>query len=69
MEIKFVIQDLISAKYWYGYYSNKNWTDDIKEARIFDTKEECDEWIKYNSEDIIKHSILSIIEIYLTLNN
>lgn len=40
MERKYVIQNGISKSYWYGNYTNKQWTDDILEARLFDNRQE-----------------------------
>jgi hypothetical protein len=45
MKKKFVIQNAIDKKYWYGYYTNKNWTDDILEAKLFENKQEMEGWI------------------------
>ena len=38
MEKKFVIQDAITKKYWYGYYGNNNWADHIFDAKLFENK-------------------------------
>jgi len=48
MKKNFVIQNAIDKKYWYGYYTNKNWTDDILEARLFENKQEMEDWIEGN---------------------
>lgn len=46
MKKKFIIQNAIDKKYWYGFYTNKNWTDDILEARLFENKQEMEDWIE-----------------------
>jgi hypothetical protein len=48
MKKKFVIQNAIDKKYWYGFYTNKNWTNDILEARLFENKQEMEDWIENN---------------------
>ena len=48
MKKKFVIQNAIDNKYWYGFYTNKNWTDDILEAKLFENKQEMEDWIENN---------------------
>ena len=48
MKKKFVIQNAIDKKYQYGFYTSKNWTDDILEARLFDDKQEMEVWIENN---------------------
>lgn len=46
MKKKFIIQNAIDKQYWYGFYTNKNWTDNILEARMFDHKPDMENWIK-----------------------
>jgi hypothetical protein len=48
MKKKFIIQNAIDKKYWYGFYTNKSWTDDILEARLFKNKQEMEDWIENN---------------------
>ena len=52
MKKKFIIQNAIDKKYWYGFYTNKNWTDDILEARLFENKQEMEDWIENNIGDL-----------------
>ena len=60
MKKRFVIQNVIDKKYWYGYYTNKNWTDDIIEAKFFDDKEEMEHWIEVNGVDFEGAFLISI---------
>ena len=63
---KYIIQDLITKKYWYGYYSNKEWTDNILEVRSFDKKSEAKEFIKSLEVGFVTSSnmLLTIIEVW-----
>jgi len=63
MKKNFVIQNAIDKKYWYGYYTNKNWTDDIVEAKLFDNKQEMEDWIENNIENNIA-MFLIVIEVW-----
>jgi len=63
MKKKFVIQNAIDKKYWYGYYTNKNWTDDILEARLFHNKEEIEDWIGSNI-DTLGGMFIIVIEVW-----
>jgi hypothetical protein len=60
MKKKFVLQNLLDNKYWYGYYTNMYWTDDVKEARQFDDKEEIEDWIKNNFNELEGKFIITI---------
>lgn len=63
MEKKFVIQNAKDKKYWCGYI-DKNWSDNISDAKLFSTKEKIEEWILYNA-DKIKGKFLFVIEVWL----
>lgn len=63
MERKYVIQNGISKSYWYGFYTNKQWTDDILEARLFNNRQEMQDWIK-NNYDVIGGMFLVVIEVW-----
>lgn len=63
MKKKFVIQNAIDKKYWYGFYTNKNWTDDILEARFFDDKQEMEDWIENNIGEL-EGMVLVAIEVW-----
>lgn len=52
--------------YWYGHYTNKQWTENIYEAKIFDNKQEMEDYIMNNSETF-KLFFLIGVEIYTTL--
>lgn len=62
MKKKFVIQNAIDKKYWYGFYTNKNWTDDILEARLFENKQEIKNLIK-NDFGELEGMFLIVIEV------
>lgn len=49
---KYIIQNAISGKYWSGFHSNKNWTSNILEARLFQSKQEVEDWIKNNNDEL-----------------
>jgi hypothetical protein len=52
MEKKFVIQNG-QGLYWYGYYSNKNWTSDLSEAKFFDRKSDVSNFMKESDENFL----------------
>jgi hypothetical protein len=52
MERKYILQDAISKKYWYGHYTSKHWTEDILEAFIFDFKSEVKDFISNNEGEL-----------------
>ena len=51
MKKKFVLQNAIDKKYWYGFYTKK-WTDTIIDAKLFDNKTEIEDWIENNMVEI-----------------
>jgi len=57
---QFVILDLVTKEYFYGYYSNKNWTSEISEAKYFYSLDEA----KTYMENDFKNGIFQIISIY-----
>lgn len=61
---RFIIQDLSNLLYFYGHYSNKQWTDKISEAKFFDDREELEERIK-NNIDNLEGKFITIIEVFL----
>lgn len=63
MKQKFIIQNAIDKKYWRGFYSSKNWTNDILEARLFESKEEIDEFIEDNIDEL-EGMFLVVIEVW-----
>ena len=76
MEKKFAIQNAIDKKYWYGFYTSKNWTeywygfytsknwtDDILEAKLFENNQEMEDWIK-NNYDEVEGMFLVVIEVW-----
>ena len=63
MKKKFVIQNGIDKEYWYGFYTNKNWTNDIAEARLFENKQEMEDWIENNIGEL-KGMFLVAIEVW-----
>lgn len=63
MKKRFIIQNAIDKKYWYGFYTNKNWTDDILEARLFGDKQEVKDWIEFNTDEL-QGMFLVIIEVW-----
>jgi hypothetical protein len=63
MKKKFIIQNAVDKKYWYGFYTNKNWTDNILESRLFEDKQETEDWINNVSE--LDGMFLIIIEVWL----
>lgn len=52
MKKKYVIEDAISKKYWYGWYTDMRWTDDILKAKLFYNKQEIEDWIESNSSEL-----------------
>lgn len=53
---KFALQNAVDKTYWYGFYSNKKWTDDILEARLFDSMSEMRDYVENNFsefEDVV----------------
>ena len=60
MQKKFVIQNAIDKTYWYGWYTNKKWTDDILEAYFFMNEQELEDWIKSNFNEIEGMALISI---------
>ena len=64
MRKKFVIQNVIDKKYWYGFYTNKNWTEDIFEAKFFYDKEDAEHWIEVNGVDF-EGAIFICVEVYI----
>ena len=63
MQKRFVIQDAISKEYWYGWYTNKNWTDDIAEAKLYPDRFNMKDWIRLNA-DKMKGKLLVVIEVW-----
>ena len=63
MEKKFAIQNAIDKNYWHGNYTNKKWTDDILQARLFENEMEMKDWIENNIEEF-EGMFLIIIEIW-----
>lgn len=58
----FVLQNMIDKSYWYGFYTNKTWTDDIREAKTQD-EEYFTELMAYNPEPF-EGMILTTVKIY-----
>ena len=64
MKRRFAIKNAVDNKYWYGYYSSKNWTDDILEAKLFDSKQELDGFIESNAGDLYG-MFLIVVEVFV----
>jgi hypothetical protein len=58
----YIIQNIITKEYWYGFYTNKTWTIDSNEAKYFDTKKDAKEFIKLNES--ILNGIYIILKIW-----
>lgn len=60
---KYILKDLVTNKYWYGWYTSEQWTDDPTKATIFSYKHEIkDRVLPYLKE--IENKVLSVITIY-----
>jgi hypothetical protein len=64
MKKRYILQNAIDKTYWYGHYTNKQWTDDILEAKLFHDKQEIKDFITLNKEDILLSMFLIKLEIY-----
>ncbi len=62
MEATFALKDIDKNLYFYGFYSNQEWTPKIQEAKTQD-KEYFIELLQYNPEPF-NGKILTVIEIY-----
>lgn len=62
----YVIQDAIQTTedgkpfYWYGYYTNKKWTNDISEAVFFIEIEEVENRLKDDEFNFGMYIILTV---------
>jgi hypothetical protein len=52
MRKKYVIKNLLNNQYFYGFYTNKQWTDELRDAKIFEnyTLEEMIDYLNSNQE-------------------
>jgi len=62
---QYIIQDAVSKKYWYGHYTNQKWTDSIDEAKCFESKVECTDYISLYNEEDFKGLYIMPIEIWV----
>ena len=63
MKSHLALQDADTKQYWYGYYSNKQWTDNLREARTFGNKAELKDWLKTN-EAPMEDRVLIVVTVY-----
>ena len=61
MKSYFIIQDKNTNEYFYGFYSDKSWTNKVEEARSFFCSEEAEQFIENENTCT---SIYSIIKVY-----
>jgi len=64
MKKKYIIQNLVTKLYWYGNFSNKQWTENVREAIMYDEKEEIDFYIMEYMSDQIEF-VYTVVEIFL----
>jgi hypothetical protein len=64
MKKKYIIQNLVTKLYWYGNFSNKQWTENVREAIMYDEKEEIDFYIMEYMSDQIEF-VYTVLEIFL----
>ncbi len=63
MNQRFILKDIISNLYWYGFYTSKNWTDDILESHLFYDRSSIEDFIRYNNR-VSDGMVLQVIEIW-----
>jgi hypothetical protein len=64
MNQRFVLKNAITNLYLCGFYENKFWTEDILESYIFDNRREMEDFIHYNTNNELEHTVLQVIEIW-----
>lgn len=62
MRKRFIIQDLVSKEYWYGYYTNKTFTDNVEEAKLFEYIEDVESQLQMGD---FQERYITIITIYI----
>lgn len=63
MNQRFILKNVVTNLYWYGFYPSKNWTDDILESYLFDDRREIENFIYYGPNEI-DGTVLQVIEIW-----
>jgi len=65
MRKKYVIKNLLNNQYFYGFYTNKQWTDDLREAKKFEgyTLEEMIDYLN-SQQEIFGGKYIDFISFY-----
>ncbi len=63
MNQRFILKNVVTNLYWYGFYTSKYWTEDILESHIFDDRREMEDFIRQN-EGELEGMVIQVIEIW-----
>ncbi len=64
MNQRFILKNVVTNLYWYGFYTPKYWTEDILEAYLFEDRSEMEGFIHYSGPNEIDGMVLQVIEIW-----